>query len=79
MKGLTIRSAHVKYESPSTCNHKSLIQLKFLCWSNSKVKGQKVKVMVSNEKSHQKEKHVKYETSTTYQSKVMTKVKVFEK
>jgi hypothetical protein len=38
----------------ASCNHKSLIQLMFLCSSNSKVKGQKVKVMVSNEKSHQK-------------------------
>ena len=70
----------MKYESPTIYQSKVMCKVKvFENRSNSKVKGQKVKVMVSNEKSHQKEKHVKYETSTTYQSKVMTKVKVFEK
>jgi hypothetical protein len=39
----------------ASCNQKLLIRLKFLSWSNSKVKGQKVKVMVSNERYHHKE------------------------
>jgi hypothetical protein len=45
--------------------------------SNSKVKDQRVKVMVSNERSCQKE--YTYESSSIYQSKVMSKVKGFEK
>jgi hypothetical protein len=46
-----------------------------------KVKDQWVKVMVSNERSCQKEiifTSVKYESPSTYQSKIMMKVKVFE-
>jgi hypothetical protein len=45
--------------------------------SNSKVKGQGAKVMVSNERSRHKE--YTYEIPSTYQSKVINKVKVFEK
>jgi hypothetical protein len=43
-----------------------------------KVKDQWVKVMVSNERSCQRNTHVKYESSTPYQSKVKTMVKDFE-
>jgi hypothetical protein len=44
-----------------------------------KVKNQRVKVMISNERSCQKNTHLKYESPTAYQSKVMTKVKVFKR
>jgi hypothetical protein len=55
MKGLAIRNTYVKYESPSPYNQKLTPRLKFLKRSNSKVKSQKVKVMISNERSCQKE------------------------
>jgi hypothetical protein len=44
--------------------------------SYSKIKGQRVTVMVSNERSYHKE--YTYEIPCIYQSKVMTKVIVFE-
>jgi hypothetical protein len=43
--------------------------------SNSKVKGQKVKVMVLNKGLTIRNTHVKYENPSTYQSKVIAKVK----
>jgi hypothetical protein len=49
MKGLARRNIHVKYESPSTYQSKVMNNVKFSKRrSNSKVKGQRVKVMVSN-------------------------------
>jgi hypothetical protein len=55
MKGFTIRNTHVKYESPNT-NQKLWPWLKILkSRSNSKVNGQRVKVMVSIERSCRKE------------------------
>jgi hypothetical protein len=52
MKSLATRITHVKYESPTTYQSKVMIKVKVLEWkSNSKVKGQRVKVMVSNERS----------------------------
>jgi hypothetical protein len=66
--------SNMKTLAPS--NQKSLIRLRFLSWSNSKVKGQKIKVLVSNEMSHIRNIQMKYESPTTYQSKVTTKDKV---
>jgi hypothetical protein len=43
----------------------------------NKVKYPCLKVMVSNERPCQKEYTVKYESPTTYQSRDMTKVRVF--
>jgi hypothetical protein len=49
--------------------------------SNSKSKGPSVKVMVSNEvlPEGNPNTHVRYESHSIYQSKVTTRVKVFEK
>ena len=52
------------------------MQVKFF---ENKVKYPCLKVMLSNERSCQKEYTEKYESPTTYQSKVMTKIRVFFK
>jgi hypothetical protein len=44
-----------------------------------KLKGQRVKVMVPMTGLAKRNTHVKYESPSTYQSKVMTKVKFLEK
>jgi hypothetical protein len=78
MKGLARKNTHVKYESPST--YQSKVMTKVIVWkrrSNYKVKDQRVKVMVSNERSCLKE--YTCESPSTYESKLMTKVKVLEK
>ena len=49
------------------------------CSGSYKQNKQTNKVMVSNKRSYQKEYTMKYESLTTYQSKVMTKVKSFLK
>ena len=54
-KDLTIRNTHVKYE---TCIYQAKIMTKvkvFESRSNSKVKGQRVKTMVLNERYYHKE------------------------
>jgi hypothetical protein len=56
MKGLAGRNTYGKYENPSTYQLKVMIKFKVSKRrSNSKVKGQRVKVIVSNERSCQKE------------------------
>jgi hypothetical protein len=76
MKDLVGRNTHVKYESPSTYQSKVMTKVKVL---EKKVKGQRVKVIVSMKGLAQRNTHVKYESPTTYQSNVMTKVLVLEK
>jgi hypothetical protein len=53
MKGLARRNTNVKYKSPTTYQSKGMIKVKVL--ERAKLKGQRVKVMVSNERSWQKE------------------------
>jgi hypothetical protein len=56
MKGHAIRNTHVKYESHST--YQSRVMTKVIVFKkklNSKVKSQRVKVMMSNKSSCQKE------------------------
>jgi hypothetical protein len=56
MQGLARRNTHVKYESPSSYQSKVITKIKSLNKrSNSKVKDQRVKVMVSNDRSCQME------------------------
>jgi hypothetical protein len=62
-KGLARRNTNVKYKIPST----------------NQLKGQRVKVMVSMKGLAKMNTHVEYESHNTYQSNVMTKVKVLEK
>jgi hypothetical protein len=52
MKGLASRKAHVKYESTST--YQSNVMTQVIVLENVKLKGQRVKVMVSNGRSCQK-------------------------
>jgi hypothetical protein len=54
MKGLARRNTHVKYESASTCQSKVMTKVKVF-EKKAKLKGQRVKVMISNERSCQKE------------------------
>jgi hypothetical protein len=71
MKGLAGRNTNVKYESPSTYQSKVMSKVRVL----EKVKDQRVNVMVSNERSFQKEYTCEiYESPSTYQCKVLTKV-----
>ena len=51
MKGLARRNTHVKYENPTTYQSKVMTKVNVL---EKKVKGQRVKVMISNERSCQK-------------------------
>jgi hypothetical protein len=54
MKGLAKRNTHVKYESPS--NYQSNIMTKVIVFEKQvKFKGQRVKIMVSNEIYYHKE------------------------
>jgi hypothetical protein len=53
MKGLARRTTHVKYESPTI--YQSKVMTKVKVFEKVKLKGQRVKVMVSNERSCQKE------------------------
>ena len=79
MKGLARRNTHMKYETPCTYQSNGMTKVKvFESRSNSKFKGQRVKIMVSKERPHNTKTHVKYETPCTYQSKGMTKVKVLK-
>jgi hypothetical protein len=55
MRGIARRNTHVKYESPTTYQSKVMTKVKVFKRSNSKVKDHRVKVMVSNERSCQKE------------------------
>jgi hypothetical protein len=52
MKGLARRNTHVKYESPTTYQSKVMTKVKVL--EKVKLKGERVKVVVSNERSCQK-------------------------
>jgi hypothetical protein len=52
MNGFAKRNTHVKYESPTTYQSKVMTKAMFF---KKRVKGQTVKVMVSNERSCQKE------------------------
>jgi hypothetical protein len=54
MKGLAIRNTHIKYESPGTYQSKVMSKVKVF-WKKVKLKGQSVKVMVSNKSSCHKE------------------------
>jgi hypothetical protein len=54
IKGIARRNTHVKYESLSTNQSKVMTQVKVF-EKNVKLKGQRAKVMVSNERSSQKE------------------------
>jgi hypothetical protein len=54
MKGLARRNTHVKYETPSTYQSKVMTKVKIL-EKKAKVKGQMVRVMVSNKRICQKE------------------------
>jgi hypothetical protein len=49
MKGLSRRNTHVKYESPTTYQSKVMTKVKVL-EKKVKLQGQRVKVMVSNER-----------------------------
>jgi hypothetical protein len=53
MKGLARRNKHVKYESHTT--YQSKVMTKVKVFGKVKLQGQRVKVMVSNERSCQKE------------------------
>ena len=53
MKGLTIRNTHAKYEIPSTYQSKVITKVKDF-EKYVKLKGQRLKAMVPNEKSYQK-------------------------
>jgi hypothetical protein len=64
----------MKYENPSTYMYQSKFMSKVKVFEVA-FKGQRVKVMVRNERSS----HKKYTSHCTYQSKVMSEVKVFEK
>jgi hypothetical protein len=55
MKGLARRNTHVKYESPTTYLSKVMTKDKVFEKSNPKVKDQRIKVMISNERSCKKE------------------------
>jgi hypothetical protein len=54
MKGLARRNTHVKYESPTTYQSKVMTKVKVF-EKKVKLQSQRVKVMVSNERSCQKE------------------------
>jgi hypothetical protein len=54
MKGLARRNTHVKYESPTTYQSKVMTKFKVL-EKKVKLQGQRVKVIVSNERSCHKE------------------------
>jgi hypothetical protein len=78
MKGLARGNTHVKYESLPPTNQKLCPRLKFLNRrSNSKVKVSKSCYQIKGLAT--RNTLMKYESPTTYQSKVMTKDKVFEK
>jgi hypothetical protein len=53
MKGHARRNTYLKYESPSTYQSKVMTKVKVL-EKKVKLQGQRVKVMVSNERSYQK-------------------------
>ena len=56
MKALARRNTHVKYETPCNYQSKGMTKVKvFESRSNSKFKGQRVKVMVSNKRPYHKE------------------------
>jgi hypothetical protein len=76
MKGLARENTHVKYESSTTNQSKVMTKVKVFKMK-VKLQDQRVKVMVSNERSCQKE--CTCEIRKPYQSKVMTKLNVFEK
>jgi hypothetical protein len=53
IKGLARRNTHVKYESPST--YQSKVMTKVKVFEKVKLQGQRVKVMIPNERFYQKE------------------------
>ena len=56
MKGLARRNTHAIYETPCTYQSKGMTEVEvFESRSNSKFKGQRVKVMVSNKRPHHRE------------------------
>jgi hypothetical protein len=52
-KGLAIRNTYVKYESPTTYQSKIMTKVKVL--EKVKLQGQRFKIMISNNRSCQKE------------------------
>jgi hypothetical protein len=54
IKGLARSNIHVKYESPTTYQSKAVTKVKVL-EKKAKLKGQRVKVMVSKERYYHKE------------------------
>jgi hypothetical protein len=83
MKGLAGRNTHVKYESPTTYQSKFMTKVKVF---EKNFEGQTLTSKVRGLRSWYQMKglarrntNVKYDRSTAYKSKVITKVKVLEK